>query len=259
MAYVKISDLKVNEAYKSALPELSSKEFNLLMKSIDTDGIQIPIIIDYDNVILDGHHRIAACEELGVTYVEAQQMDSEEMDVVRWIKEIQLARRNMTIEARNELIRNKVAQIKEELGERRGGDTTGAKRSDDLIAKDPENTGKSTNEIVAEKLQEEGVMVSPKTVQRVVAKDKPVKPKKLRQTHNVVVIFTKSVGQLYTPHRFMFQSKKAAKEYVEESMKNSNSDDPSIFDNQTVNYAYAEVDFFTLEDQQRWEDWNEEA
>ena len=39
---------------------------NVLKNSISNKGLHLPIIINQDNVILDGHNRLKICQELGI-------------------------------------------------------------------------------------------------------------------------------------------------------------------------------------------------
>lgn len=52
--------------YQNTLPPLGVDEYESLKHSIDDMGLLHPIIINEDNVILDGHHRFKICEELGI-------------------------------------------------------------------------------------------------------------------------------------------------------------------------------------------------
>jgi ParB/RepB/Spo0J family partition protein len=58
--------LKTNQEYASLVPELSTEEYESLKQSIKENGLWIPIVVNKDGVILDGHHRYKACQELGV-------------------------------------------------------------------------------------------------------------------------------------------------------------------------------------------------
>jgi hypothetical protein len=49
----------------------SMADYERLKKSIAEEGwLLVPIILNQDNVVLDGHHRLKACKELGfpITY-----------------------------------------------------------------------------------------------------------------------------------------------------------------------------------------------
>jgi len=48
------------------LPNLSGEEFDALKADIAKRGVQVPVEYDDAGNILDGHHRIRACEELGI-------------------------------------------------------------------------------------------------------------------------------------------------------------------------------------------------
>jgi ParB-like chromosome segregation protein Spo0J len=52
--------------YQDVVPELSSEEYHSLKESIKNRGLRMPIIINKQNVLLDGHHRYKICEELGI-------------------------------------------------------------------------------------------------------------------------------------------------------------------------------------------------
>ena len=57
--------------YATLIPPISTTDYERLKKSIAKEGgLLMPIILNQDNVVLDGHHRMRACKELGfkVTY-----------------------------------------------------------------------------------------------------------------------------------------------------------------------------------------------
>lgn len=49
------------------LDPLSDDEYESLKRDIESNGVEIPIAIDEDGHIIDGHHRVKACDELGIT------------------------------------------------------------------------------------------------------------------------------------------------------------------------------------------------
>jgi ParB-like chromosome segregation protein Spo0J len=57
--------LKINPEYEALLPKATPEEYEALKKAIATTKQDIPIIVNSDYVILDGHHRNRACLELG--------------------------------------------------------------------------------------------------------------------------------------------------------------------------------------------------
>ena len=59
-------DLRVNHDYAGLLPDLSTQEYESLKRSIKENGQFSPIITNCHKVILDGHHRLRICRELGI-------------------------------------------------------------------------------------------------------------------------------------------------------------------------------------------------
>ena len=58
--------ITINPEYSSLVYSLSTSEYELLKNSISNKGLHLPIIINQDNVILDGHNRLKICQELGI-------------------------------------------------------------------------------------------------------------------------------------------------------------------------------------------------
>jgi ParB-like chromosome segregation protein Spo0J len=59
--------VKINPEYASLVSELSPEEYESLKQSIKKEnGLYVPIIVNQNGVILDGHHRYKACQELGI-------------------------------------------------------------------------------------------------------------------------------------------------------------------------------------------------
>jgi ParB-like chromosome segregation protein Spo0J len=48
------------------MPDLGADEFAALKADISERGVLIPVEYDEDGNILDGHHRVRACQELGL-------------------------------------------------------------------------------------------------------------------------------------------------------------------------------------------------
>ena len=46
------------------MPSLTKEEYEALKQSIKEEGQHLPIIVNKDLIILDGHHRFKICEEL---------------------------------------------------------------------------------------------------------------------------------------------------------------------------------------------------
>ena len=59
--------IRINSEYASMVPKQSPEEYESLKQSIkEENGLYVPIIVNQNGVILDGHHRYKACQELGI-------------------------------------------------------------------------------------------------------------------------------------------------------------------------------------------------
>lgn len=55
-----------NQALYQVLPDLAEEEYRALKADISVHGIHVPIEVDEQGNILDGHHRVKAARELGL-------------------------------------------------------------------------------------------------------------------------------------------------------------------------------------------------
>jgi ParB-like chromosome segregation protein Spo0J len=55
------------QEYVELIPPVSTQDFERLKASIkEHNGLLMPIVLNQDHVVLDGHHRMRACKELGI-------------------------------------------------------------------------------------------------------------------------------------------------------------------------------------------------
>jgi ParB-like chromosome segregation protein Spo0J len=49
------------------MPALNAEDFEALKTDIEARGVVVPVEYDEHGNVIDGHHRVRACEELGIT------------------------------------------------------------------------------------------------------------------------------------------------------------------------------------------------
>lgn len=104
--------LKIDEEFKALIPPLSENEYQMLEHNIRKDGCRDPIVV-WNGVIIDGHNRYAICQLWGIPFQTHSMFFSDRMEVIAWICENQLGRRNLNEETRRYLIgkRYRVEQV----------------------------------------------------------------------------------------------------------------------------------------------------
>jgi ParB-like chromosome segregation protein Spo0J len=124
------------------MPALTDEEFAALKADIKERGVMVPVEYDEFGNVLDGHHRVRACEELGITgwprLVRNGLSDEEKRAHARALN---LVRRHLTQAQRRELIASQLIETPEQsdrkIGEALGVDnkTVGTVRSG-LVARE---------------------------------------------------------------------------------------------------------------------------
>lgn len=93
------------------MPPLADEDFAALKADIEARGVLVPVEYDEDGNILDGHHRVQACKELGITdWPRFIRKGLSEDDKRAHARQLNLARRHLNREQKRELI---AAQLKE--------------------------------------------------------------------------------------------------------------------------------------------------
>jgi len=87
------------------LPDLAEDEYQALKADIAERGVQVPIERDETGAVLDGHHRLRACEELGITeYPTIIRTGMDEDEKREHVLALNLDRRHLTREQKRELV-----------------------------------------------------------------------------------------------------------------------------------------------------------
>jgi phage N-6-adenine-methyltransferase len=88
------------------VPPLSDEEFAALKTDIERRGVLVPVEYDEEGSVLDGHHRIRACRELGITtWDKIVRRDLGDDRAKReHARALNLARRHLSAEAKRRII-----------------------------------------------------------------------------------------------------------------------------------------------------------
>ncbi|MDP2618588.1 MAG: ParB N-terminal domain-containing protein [Hyphomicrobiales bacterium] len=87
------------------LPDLAGDDYDALKADIAERGVMVPIEYDDDGNVLDGHHRIKACAELGISeWPRIVRTFASEADKRTHARQLNLARRHLNQEQRRVLI-----------------------------------------------------------------------------------------------------------------------------------------------------------
>jgi ParB-like chromosome segregation protein Spo0J len=87
------------------MPPLSAEEYAALKADIAEHGVQVPIEVDENGAILDGHHRQRICAELGLTAPTVVRAGLTEAQKQEHALRLNLQRRHLTSAQKRELIR----------------------------------------------------------------------------------------------------------------------------------------------------------
>ena len=96
------------------MPPLSDEEYAELKSDIDARGVMVPIEFDEHGNVLDGHHRLMICNELGIKdYPKVIRAGMTESEKRTHARKLNMARRQLNQEQRRELIREQLRETPE--------------------------------------------------------------------------------------------------------------------------------------------------
>lgn len=87
------------------MPNLTIDEYEDLRESIRDRGVLVPIEVDENGTILDGHHRLQACEELGIECPRIVREGLTDDQKVAHVLTLNLDRRQLDRDQRAELVK----------------------------------------------------------------------------------------------------------------------------------------------------------
>ena len=133
-------EIRINPEYASLVPELSPEESESLKQSIKkANRLNVPIIVNQDGIILDGHHRYKACQDLGIEPETIVREFSDKSEEQLFVIDCNLTRRQLNNFQKTELalkskpILEAIAKGNELLGGKGDRNLTPLGRVDDRI------------------------------------------------------------------------------------------------------------------------------
>jgi phage N-6-adenine-methyltransferase len=98
-------------SHYQVVPPLTAAEFASLAADIEVRGVQVAVELDEHGNVLDGHHRIRACRELGITWwPEVTRHGLSEAEKRRHARTLNLARRHLSGEQKRQLIADQLRE-----------------------------------------------------------------------------------------------------------------------------------------------------
>ena len=87
--------ITINPEYSKLVNPLSKLEYKILKESINNKGLHLPIIVNQDNDILDGHNRLKICRELGIEPQFEVKEFKDSLQEKEFVIEVNLKRRHL--------------------------------------------------------------------------------------------------------------------------------------------------------------------
>lgn len=106
------------------LPRLADDEYAALEKSIRDHGVQVPIVVDENRSVIDGHHRKEIADRLGVDCPRRFAVDLTDEQKRTLSLSLNLDRRHLSREQKQDLVRKSLA-VDPHLSDRQHADRTG--------------------------------------------------------------------------------------------------------------------------------------
>jgi len=139
-----ISELKLHP-HQYLIPPMSEEDYHNLLEDIRQNGILQPIDITYNNVILDGHHRVKAAKELGIKEVEVRIPELLYVDEDEYLISVAMNRRHLT-EGQKAVLANEYRKILSEKAKK--------ERAEIAVIQREINRGNILSDTAADKMNE---------------------------------------------------------------------------------------------------------
>lgn len=109
-------ELKIDPEFASLCPPLTAEEHEKLAASLMAEGCRDAVIVwQGQGIVVDGHTRVSICRANGLPFTVREMPFESREDVVAWIVNNQLARRNLTEEQKADLRGHRYRQEKKSV------------------------------------------------------------------------------------------------------------------------------------------------
>jgi hypothetical protein len=108
-------NLEVNEEFKKLIPPLSKEEYEQLETNCLNEGIR-EAILTWNGVIIDGHNRYEIAKRWNLDFQTKSKNFKDRYEVIDWMLNNQLGRRNITKEQKDYLIGKRYENEKQKQG-----------------------------------------------------------------------------------------------------------------------------------------------
>lgn len=119
---IKLNEIKVKEEYLKRVPRMKPEDLKAFKESIELNGIQEPLVLNSDLVLLDGHSRYQEAKDQCIEYVPYRIKDFKDILLEKkYVAECNLARRHLNTYQKIEL-GDYLVDIEKELAKKRMSD-----------------------------------------------------------------------------------------------------------------------------------------
>jgi len=87
--------VSMKKEYLNLLPPLSDGEFDSLKQSIREEGLHVPVILNKQGIVLDGHHRFRASKDLAILLKYQTKEFNDSLDEKQFLIDVNLRRRQL--------------------------------------------------------------------------------------------------------------------------------------------------------------------
>ena len=154
----KVSNIVVRDDMKDLMPSMESADFGVFKADVKKCGVIVPIIVTTLDNLIDGHRRLQACKDLGITEIPAIRVSMTDPKLmVQFAYKLNVLRRHLNLKQKKQLI----LKLRDHILVGRGRPVKKEERiTQEQVAKDL-GLNKKTVSAVLEKVQNGPLITAP--------------------------------------------------------------------------------------------------